>query len=115
MPRKSSLRGAATLSAAQGLYVLSGYVLNVVLARFLGPGSLDERVGKRFGDGPVIVPLPHPSGQSRWLNEPANRERLAAALALVADLRARHAAPKRDESTKTLKENRKHDNAIELA
>ena len=39
MPRKSSLRGAATLSAAQGLYVLSGYVLNVVLARFLGPGS----------------------------------------------------------------------------
>jgi stage V sporulation protein B len=39
VPRKSSLRGAATLSAAQGLYVLSGYVLNVVLARFLGPGS----------------------------------------------------------------------------
>jgi uracil-DNA glycosylase len=87
----------------------------MAINRFLGPGSLDERVGKRFGDGPVIVPLPHPSGQSRWLNEPANRERLAAALALVADLRARHAAPKRDESTKALKENRKHDHAIELA
>ncbi len=38
-PRKSSLRGAATLSAAQLLFVLAGYILNVVLARFLGPGS----------------------------------------------------------------------------
>ncbi len=38
VPRKSSLRGAATLSAAQGLFVVAGYILNVVLARFLGPG-----------------------------------------------------------------------------
>jgi O-antigen/teichoic acid export membrane protein len=38
VPRKSSLRGAATLSAAQGLFVIAGYILNVVLARFLGPG-----------------------------------------------------------------------------
>ena len=57
--------------------------------RFLGPGRLEERVGKRFGEEPVIVPLPHPSGQSRWLNEPANRERLAAALALLSELRER--------------------------
>jgi uracil-DNA glycosylase len=87
----------------------------MAINRFLGPGSLDERVGKRFGDSPVMVPLPHPSGQSRWLNQPANRERLASALALVADLRARHAAPKLDASAKTLKENGKHDPAIELA
>jgi uracil-DNA glycosylase len=61
--------------------------------RFLGAGSLEGRVGKRFGERPVIVPLPHPSGTSRWLNDPANRERLAAALELIADLRLRHASP----------------------
>jgi hypothetical protein len=35
-----------------------------------------------------MVPLPHPSGQSRWLNDPANRERLASALAIIGALRA---------------------------
>jgi uracil-DNA glycosylase len=57
-------------------------------SRFLGPGSLEDRVGKRFGERPVMVPLPHPSGQNRWLNAPANRDRLAAALALISELRA---------------------------
>ena len=60
----------------------------LAIRRFLGPGPLEERVGKRFGERPVIVPLPHPSGQSRWLNDPANRERLNAALALIGDLRS---------------------------
>ena len=60
----------------------------MAINRFLGPGSLEDRVGKRFGDRPVVVPLPHPSGTSRWLNDPANRERLAAALELIAELRA---------------------------
>jgi len=60
----------------------------MAINRFLGPGSLEDRVGKRFGDHPVVVPLPHPSGTSRWLNDPANRERLAAALGLIAELRA---------------------------
>jgi uracil-DNA glycosylase len=60
----------------------------LAIARFLGPGPLEDRVGHRFGERPVMVPLPHPSGQSRWLNEPANRERLAAALELVAELRS---------------------------
>jgi len=55
----------------------------------LGPGPLESRVGALFGDHPVVVPLPHPSGQSRWLNDPANRERLTVALALISDLRAR--------------------------
>jgi uracil-DNA glycosylase len=61
----------------------------LAIARFLGPGSLEERVGKSFGTKPVIVPLPHPSGQSRWLNDQANRERLARALALLSELRRR--------------------------
>jgi uracil-DNA glycosylase len=60
----------------------------MAINRFLGPGSLELRVGMRFGDGPVMVPLPHPSGTSRWLNEPVNRERLANALAIIGDLRS---------------------------
>jgi uracil-DNA glycosylase len=60
----------------------------MAIARFLGPGTLEERVGRTFGDEPVMVPLPHPSGQSRWLNAAANRERLEQALALIAKLRA---------------------------
>jgi len=61
----------------------------MAINRFLGPGPLEGRVGMRFGERPVIVPLPHPSGTSRWLNDPANRERLAAALALIGDQRLR--------------------------
>ena len=60
----------------------------MAIACFLGPGSLEARVGRTFGDEPVMVPLPHPSGQSRWLNAAANRERLEQALALIAKLRA---------------------------
>lgn len=61
----------------------------MAINRFLGPSPLESRVGKSFGDEPMMVPLPHPSGQSRWLNDPANRERLAAALALISDQRLR--------------------------
>jgi uracil-DNA glycosylase len=60
----------------------------LAIAGFLGPGPLEDRVGHRFGERPVMVPLPHPSGQSRWLNDPANRERLASALAVVDQLRS---------------------------
>ncbi|MEA2655291.1 MAG: uracil-DNA glycosylase [Chloroflexota bacterium] len=61
----------------------------MAINRFLGPAPLESRVGKSFGDAPLMVPLPHPSGQSRWLNNPANRDRLAAALALISDQRSR--------------------------
>jgi uracil-DNA glycosylase len=68
----------------------------MAINRFLGPGALEGRVGKGFGESPVVIPLPHPSGTSRWLNDPANRDRLAVALELIADLRQRHApAPKK--------------------
>jgi uracil-DNA glycosylase len=60
----------------------------MAIARFLGPGPLEDRVGKRFGDRPVMVPLPHPSGQSRWLNDRANRERLASAIEVIGQLRS---------------------------
>ncbi|HEV2216039.1 MAG TPA: uracil-DNA glycosylase family protein [Candidatus Dormibacteraeota bacterium] len=61
----------------------------LAIVRFLGPGSLDSRVGMKFGERPVMVPLPHPSGQSRWLNDAENKNRLAHALALIAELRSR--------------------------
>ena len=61
----------------------------MAITRFLGPGTLESRVGRMFGDSPVMVPLPHPSGQSRWLNDRVNRERLEKALALLANLRAK--------------------------
>src|ERR1700687_4728484 len=74
------------------LQILNPKVLILVgqlaIARFLGPGPLEDRVGRQFGERPVMVPLPHPSGQSRWLNDPANRKRLAAALAVVDQLRS---------------------------
>jgi uracil-DNA glycosylase len=60
----------------------------LAINRFLGPGRLEDRVGNQFGKGPVMVPLPHPSGQSRWLNGRSNRERLASALVIIGALRA---------------------------
>jgi uracil-DNA glycosylase len=70
----------------------------LAIARFLGPGRLEDRVGHAFGDRPVMVPLPHPSGQSRWLNDHANRDRLASALALIGQLRLRLAPATRSGS-----------------
>ena len=41
-------------------------------------------IGRTFEhEGAVVVPLPHPSGASSWLNAPANRELAAAAARLV--------------------------------
>ena len=64
----------------------------MAMTRFLGPGRLEERVGRTFGERPVLLPLPHPSGQSRWLNDQSNRERLSLALEHVAALRRRFVA-----------------------
>jgi uracil-DNA glycosylase len=66
----------------------------MAITRFLGPGPLEERVGHRYGARPVMVPLPHPSGQNRWLNEAHNRDRLASALHLIAQLRLTLAPPR---------------------
>jgi len=52
--------------------------------RLLGLTSLDECIGERFEyEGAVAVPLPHPSGVSRWLNQPRNQDRLRRAVELV--------------------------------
>ena len=56
----------------------------LALRRLLGLPSLTPCVGERYEqEGTPVVPLPHPSGASGWLNDPANRARLEAALALI--------------------------------
>ena len=58
----------------------------LALRRVLGLPSLTPCVGERYElDGTPVVPLPHPSGASGWLNDAANRERLAQAVSLVRD------------------------------
>jgi uracil-DNA glycosylase len=52
--------------------------------RLLGLSRLDSSIGERFAyEGVAAVPLPHPSGVSRWLNDPANQARLEQAVGLV--------------------------------
>jgi uracil-DNA glycosylase len=49
--------------------------------RLLGIASLNEAIGKSYTHGEaLVIPLPHPSGRSTWLNDPANRARLGKAL-----------------------------------
>jgi uracil-DNA glycosylase len=56
----------------------------LALRQLLGLPQLTVCVGERYElDGVPVVPLPHPSGASGWLNAPANRDRLERALALV--------------------------------
>ena len=46
----------------------------------LGLPRLTEAIGKSYtlGDA-IVIPLPHPSGASGWLNDAANRARLGKA------------------------------------
>jgi uracil-DNA glycosylase len=56
----------------------------LALRRLLGFPSLTTSVGQRYElEGTPVVPLPHPSGASGWLNDHQNRTRLAAATGLV--------------------------------
>lgn len=68
----------------------------LAIAQFLGPGQLAERVGRLFaaeraGRTFEVLPLPHPSGRSTWLQRPAHRLQLTRAL----DLLRGHAAWRR--------------------
>jgi uracil-DNA glycosylase len=60
----------------------------LAIRRLLGIASLNECIGKSYlasgaGAGAIVIPLPHPSGASGWLNAPANRARLGKALTHV--------------------------------
>jgi uracil-DNA glycosylase len=56
----------------------------LAIRRLLGLTSLTVAVGRRFSHaGAAVIPLPHPSGASGWLNVSANREQLGRGLGLV--------------------------------
>jgi uracil-DNA glycosylase family 4 len=56
----------------------------LAIERLWGRAPLTDVVGRSRADGDrLLIPLPHPSGASRWLNQPENRVRLRRALALV--------------------------------
>jgi uracil-DNA glycosylase len=53
----------------------------MAIAAFLGPARLEEVVGEAFERNSAhLLPLPHPSGVSRWLNETEHQALLARGL-----------------------------------
>lgn len=72
------------LVIALGRLAATALVGSAPLAELVGTLREGERAGYRLR----VLPLPHPSGVSRWLNEPGNRERHARALRLLSELRA---------------------------
>lgn len=76
------------------IIVTLGKMSAVRLIPGAGRMSLADLVGEIFavdvGYGEIgIVPLPHPSGVSRWLNDPANRVRVQVALGRLGEERAK--------------------------
>jgi len=65
------------------ILAVGGLAIETVLGRKV---RLEEAVGQKFEvDGRLVLPLPHPSGASLWLNQPENQARLARALAILKD------------------------------
>ena len=57
----------------------------MAIEHFLGRVSLDRVVGSAVElDGRRVLPLPHPSGVSRWLNDPAHQELVDQAIDILA-------------------------------
>lgn len=72
----------------------------MAIEAYIGRAALSDVVGsvvKR--DGVALFPLPHPSGVSRWLNDPAHQALLRRGLARLSELRAAWEA---EESAETL-------------
>jgi uracil-DNA glycosylase len=72
---------------------------SLALERFLPGRRLDDVIGAAYDASgsviagtpagtPVLVPLPHPSGQSRWLNDPARLALLDRALVTLSEMTA---------------------------
>lgn len=61
----------------------------MAIAAFLGPQRLEDVIGEAFEQsGVLLMPLPHPSGVSRWLNDPTHQQLLALALERLSAWRA---------------------------
>jgi uracil-DNA glycosylase family 4 len=62
------------------ILLLGGLAIN----RFWGKVSLEDAVGRaRTKNGVTFIPLPHPSGASRWLNDHEHRALLRKALRIL--------------------------------
>ena len=58
----------------------------LAIKRLLGISGLASCIGRRFElDGATVIPLPHPSGASGWLNVSANRKLTTRAADLIRD------------------------------
>lgn len=68
---------------ALGRISSSSFAGNLPLDQLVGSLRRGERAGHRF----LVLPLPHPSGVSHWLNAPPNRARLHEALRILSELR----------------------------
>jgi uracil-DNA glycosylase family 4 len=56
----------------------------LAIERYWGRVPLSDVVGRSRVDGErILIPLPHPSGASRWLNDPGHRALLRRALRVV--------------------------------
>jgi uracil-DNA glycosylase len=56
----------------------------LALRQLLGVRALTDAIGKSYeAGGAIVIPLPHPSGASGWLNDATNRARLGKALTHV--------------------------------
>lgn len=60
----------------------------MAIEKFLPPAPLDDTVGQAFplkASGATFdaIPLPHPSGLSRWIQQPSGKARIREALALI--------------------------------
>ena len=69
----------------------------LAIDRLWSPAPLSEVVGRSKRSaalgGALLIPLPHPSGASRWLNDPENKARLGRGLNLLGRTwRALHSA-----------------------
>jgi uracil-DNA glycosylase len=65
----------------QVILTVGSLALEAILGRSV---HLTDAVGKMFeADGRYVLPLPHPSGASLWLNRPENQARLRKALELL--------------------------------
>jgi uracil-DNA glycosylase family 4 len=63
----------------------------LAIEEYFPPAPLDALVGTWGQEGDaLLLPLPHPSGVSRWLNAPAHRALLERALARLSDWREQY-------------------------
>lgn len=63
----------------------------MAIEAFSGKGKLEDIIGTyREQEGMFLLPLPHPSGVSRWLNDAAHQHLLSVALAHLAKWRVEY-------------------------